>query len=303
MTYLKVMRRNTRGRQYEPLAVFLLATVLIAGRVECQNTLAAVSFNQTSTDGSVLSSDIHSSTPLNEMSEEGLLLGYIQESSLINIFRKGGHIMWPLLIASILAMGTVIDRIIFLVGKSRGRNPRKVKAFLEMIEKGDTKGAIQFARETNDYIIRTLLFALENREQTLSTAINLAKEREMKCFRFGIPILDTVITLAPLLGLLGTVTGMMGSFSLIGGELSAPGAITGGIAEALIATAFGLGIAITSLLPFNYLNTKVEKVSLEIDSASTQLGIIVHKCKIINDRIEKDTEYSRQEEEELAWVV
>ena len=80
-----------------------------------------------------------------------------------------------------------------------------------------------------------------------------------------------VITLAPLLGLLGTVTGMMGSFSLIGGELSTPGAITGGIAEALIATAFGLGIAITALIPFNLLNSRREKASLEIESAATQL--------------------------------
>jgi biopolymer transport protein ExbB len=84
-----------------------------------------------------------------------------------------------------------------------------------------------------------------------------------------------VITLAPLLGLLGTVTGMMGSFSLIGGDLSAPGAITGGIAEALIATAFGLGIAITSLIPFNVLNTKADEARHELESASAQLELMV----------------------------
>ncbi|MGH9749402.1 MAG: MotA/TolQ/ExbB proton channel family protein, partial [Candidatus Polarisedimenticolia bacterium] len=99
---------------------------------------------------------------------------------------------------------------------------------------------------------------------------------EIKRFSRGISILDTVITLAPLLGLLGTVTGMMHSFSLIGGELSAPGAITGGIAEALIATAFGLGIAITALIPFNYLNARVEEARHEMDSAATRFEMLLH---------------------------
>ena len=104
--------------------------------------------------------------------------------------------------------------------------------------------------------MRALGYALAHRSSRSPNALLYAQAQELKRFRRGIPILDTVITLAPLLGLLGTVTGMMGSFSLIGGELSAPGAITGGIAEALIATAFGLGIAITALLPFNFLNTQ-----------------------------------------------
>jgi hypothetical protein len=69
---------------------------------------------------------------------------------------------------------------------------------------------------------------------------------------------------------------MMGSFSLIGGELSAPAAVTGGIAEALIATAFGLGIAIISLIPFNFLNSKVEEARLEIELAATQLELLMH---------------------------
>jgi biopolymer transport protein ExbB len=112
--------------------------------------------------------------------------------------------------------------------------------------------------------------------RSIETALQYIQEKEVKRFRRGIPILDTVITLAPLLGLLGTVTGMMGSFSLIGGDLSAPGAITGGIAEALIATAFGLGIAITSLLPFNFLNARTEDARHELESASTQLELMVH---------------------------
>jgi len=82
----------------------------------------------------------------------------------------------------------------------------------------------------------------------------------------------------------GTVTGMMGSFSLIGGDLGAPGAITGGIAEALIATAFGLGIAILSLLPFNFLNTKLDEAGHDIDAASTQLKLLVESQPLTGAR-------------------
>ena len=128
--------------------------------------------------------------------------------------------------------------------------------------------------------MRALGYALAHRETSLESAILYAQAQELKRFRRGIPILDTVITLAPLLGLLGTVTGMMGSFSLIGGELSSPGAITGGIAEALIATAFGLGIAITALLPFNFLNTKTEVARHELESAATQLELLVKPATV-----------------------
>jgi biopolymer transport protein ExbB len=68
----------------------------------------------------------------------------------------------------------------------------------------------------------------------------------------------------------------MHSFSLIGGDLSAPGAITGGIAEALIATAFGLMIAITCLVPYNYLNNRVEAIRQEMESVSAQLELLIH---------------------------
>jgi biopolymer transport protein ExbB len=89
-------------------------------------------------------------------------------------------------------------------------------------------------------------------------------------------VLDTVITLAPLLGLLGTVTGMINSFSLLGNqELGAPTAITGGIAQALLATAFGLMIAIVALLPFNFLNSTMEQARHEIEDAASRLDSIL----------------------------
>ena len=89
--------------------------------------------------------------------------------------------------------------------------------------------------------------------------------------------MDTLVTLAPLLGLLGTITGLMKSFSLLGSEELAVQAVTGGIAEALIATAFGLGIAILALIPFNYLNARLEEARHDIEDASTHLELILRK--------------------------
>ena len=204
------------------------------------------------------------------------LKALVQKTNLIHIFEKGGPIMWPLLFASILALGTVLERVFFLLNESRKRDPKALERLFADVEDGDIDRAIRDSAESKDFVVRTLRYALEHREKSLPNALLYAQARELKRFRRGISILDTVITLAPLLGLLGTVTGMMGSFSIIGGELSAPGAITGGIAEALIATAFGLGIAITALLPFNVLNTKLDVAQHDVESASSQLELLVH---------------------------
>lgn len=210
-------------------------------------------------------------------SRGGALKALVQKTNLIHIFEKGGPIMWPLLVASVLALGTVLERVVFLLNEKRKRSWKTQDELFQHVQRGDTAGAIALSHKSKDYVVRTLAYALEHKEQSLPNALLYAQARELKRFQRGTSVLDTVITLAPLLGLLGTVTGMMGSFSLIGGDLSAPGAITGGIAEALIATAFGLGIAITSLIPFNILNTKTEEARHELESASAQLELMVQK--------------------------
>jgi biopolymer transport protein ExbB len=208
-------------------------------------------------------------------SRGGALKELVQKTNLIHIFEKGGPIMWPLLIASVLALATALERIVFLLNEKRKRDHQAVDRLFAEVENGDIPAAIRTSKESKDYVVRTLGYALEHKEKSITNALLYAQALELKRFRRGIAMLDTVITLAPLLGLLGTVTGMMGSFSLIGGDLNSPGAITGGIAEALIATAFGLGIAITGVLPFNYLNNKLDEVRNEIDSASSRLELLL----------------------------
>ena len=208
-------------------------------------------------------------------SRGGALKALVQRTNLIHIFEKGGPIMWPLLLASVLALGTVLERILFLMMQRKRRDHQAMEAFLAAAAKGNFDEAICISERTKFFVVRALGYALAHRDISLANALLYSQAQELKKFRRGIPILDTVITLAPLLGLLGTVTGMMGSFSIIGGELSAPGAITGGIAEALIATAFGLGIAITALIPFNILNTRMEEARHEIEAAANQLELLV----------------------------
>jgi biopolymer transport protein ExbB len=200
----------------------------------------------------------------------------VQRTSLIHIFKQGGPIMWPLLVVSILALAAVIERTLFLVNERRRRNEEDVQELLGAVQEGNIEKAVRIGSASKDYVARAMTYALQHREKSLANALMYANAQEVKRFSRGLPVLDTAITIAPLLGLLGTVTGMMHSFSLIGGDLSAPGAITGGIAEALIATAFGLGIAIIALIPFNVLNSKIDEARHALEAASAQIELLVH---------------------------
>jgi biopolymer transport protein ExbB len=99
---------------------------------------------------------------------------------------------------------------------------------------------------------------------------------ELSQARRYLPILDTVITLAPLLGLLGTITGMISAFGIVSeAGLGQPHAITGGIAEALIATGTGLLIAIITLIPYNYFQAKVEQLADTLEEQETRLELLL----------------------------
>lgn len=198
---------------------------------------------------------------------------------MMELFVKGGPIMWPLLVCSVIAVSVTLERFLFIFSQRTSRQPKLLKKIIALAEQGKFDQAVEAGKETKDFVARTLVYALSQRQISYTNALLTASAAELKHFSRGLAILDTIITLAPLLGLLGTVTGMIHSFGLLGeSELGAPKAITGGIAEALIATGFGLGIAITALLPFNYLNSRLEEARHEIEQTGNVLELLLIKC-------------------------
>lgn len=206
----------------------------------------------------------------------GALKALIAKGNLWGYFKKGGPIMWPLLALAVLSLSVIIERLTFLAVEKGRRNPQVIAEIMGALEKGLPDAAIRVGEKSKDFVARALIYALRNREKSLSDALMRSSAQEMVRYTRGIALMDTVVTMAPLLGLLGTVTGMISAFGMLGGsELSAPTAITGGIAEALIATTFGLGIAVTSLIPLNFLHSKCEKARHEIEDAMSHLELLM----------------------------
>ncbi len=200
--------------------------------------------------------------------------------TMIQIFLKGGPVMWPLLAVSLVALTVVLERLWFTLREKARRQRAVVEEMFAQAEHGNLATAQTAGADSEDYVARVLTYALEHRDVSFANALLQASGVELQRFNRGISALDTIITLAPLLGLFGTVVGMIHAFGLLGAsELGAPTAITGGIAEALIATAFGLLIAMTALLPFNYLNSQLENARQELQNAAAHLELLLLKSE------------------------
>jgi len=193
----------------------------------------------------------------------------------IDNFQKGGPIMWPILIVSIVALTVVIERCFWWGARWFRRDPKRVEKVFTAIETGDVNEASKLARGSRDPVLRMLWNGLNHQHASLQGALQVAAGIEIKRAGRFLVVMDTLVTLAPLLGLLGTITGLIRSFSFLGNEELAVQAVTGGIAEALIATACGLGIAIFALIPFNFFTSRVSNLEFELQTAATNLEVML----------------------------
>jgi biopolymer transport protein ExbB len=197
----------------------------------------------------------------------------------MDLFIKGKEIMWPILLLSFVAITVIVERLLFIFRENASREPEVVEKMLEAVERRDVEGALAIGRKSKDFIAKILVYSLTNRQYSMSNAFIRASGQELARFQQGMATLDTCITAAPLLGLLGTVTGMMRTFGALGtGDIgAAAGQITGGVAEALIATACGLAIAIICLFPYNYLNARADQAKQDVADVSHALEILIKK--------------------------
>jgi biopolymer transport protein ExbB len=194
---------------------------------------------------------------------------------LLDNFYKGGPIMWPILLVSITAIAVVLERLFWWLFRWMRRDPKRIEKVFTAIETGDVAEASRLSRGSRDPVLRMMWNGLNHQHASLQGALQVAAGIEIKRAGRFLVVMDTLVTLAPLLGLLGTITGLMRSFSFLGNEELAVQAVTGGIAEALIATACGLGIAIFALIPFNFFTSRVSNLEFELQTAATNLEVML----------------------------
>jgi biopolymer transport protein ExbB len=192
-------------------------------------------------------------------------------SEIIAIIVKGGLVMIPLVLCSVISLAVTIERLLYWRGIS---SKQPVERMLAAVERGNLREALSDGQESPLPAARVLAAGLAHRNPSYSKAMEVAAQGEMPILKRRLVILDTIITLAPLLGLLGTITGMISSFGIMSDTgLGQPHAVTGGVAEALIATATGLLIAVLTLIPYNYFTSRAEKEMEDIEYFASRLEL------------------------------
>ncbi|MCU0343198.1 MAG: MotA/TolQ/ExbB proton channel family protein [Ignavibacterium sp.] len=195
--------------------------------------------------------------------------------NLLDIFLKGGFIMWFILFSSIIGLAVSIDRFIML-RKAKINVPAFMVRIRGFIKKKDISGAISYCMQEKSpvaNIVRKGLKKYKYGHDRVKDAIENAGSQEVSKLEKGLSVLASVAGIAPLLGFLGTVTGMIQAFMTIQDLAGAanPSDLAGGIWEALITTAFGLIIGIPAFALYNYFLSAVKKLVGEMETVANDV--------------------------------
>ena len=214
---------------------------------------------------------------------------------MFDIFMHGGPVMYPLLACSIISLTVIIERLFFWIRTDLNRNRSLTDEVLELSRAGDWEAIRVLTQDSKDYVIRILITGILHREFSMAKAMESAAADEIRCMQKYMGVLDTMITVAPLLGIFGTVIGIIMSFEALGSAgIEQPQAVTAGIAQALITTAAGLGIAILSVFPYNYFNSRIEDAVLAIEKYATSLEIVYEKPSQVSRKCEERGDESQR---------
>jgi biopolymer transport protein ExbB len=199
--------------------------------------------------------------------------------TIAGFFAKGGVFMWPLLVCSIVSLTVIILRTLAL--REKNVLPLTIESEMERLAPGGNPERLsRIVQHDGSSLARIVRVALAHlrwpRSENIETVQTRARH-EMVRLEKGLVVLEVVIGIAPLIGLIGTVSGLVHVFASLGVSAGSadPKMIARGISEALNCTVFGLGIAVPSLIAFVYFSKKVEVLSVEMESLVTDL---LSKC-------------------------
>lgn len=195
---------------------------------------------------------------------------------MIQILISGGWMMVPIVLCSIVAVTVIIERVWFF---RRNRFHQEADQMLALIQQGKFSEALSLGGRNSTLLLRVLAAGVLARNSEPEKAMESAGIAEVSAMKRGLMTLDTIITLAPLLGLLGTIIGMIDSFGIMAESgIGQPHAVTGGVAKALICTAAGIIVAVVSLVPYNYFLSRIERYTELIEEYATRAESVFHKA-------------------------
>jgi biopolymer transport protein ExbB len=213
---------------------------------------------------------------------------------LFSIFLKGGIIMWFILACSVIGLTVIIDRYI-VIRKAKINVPAFMVRIRGMLKKKDVTGAISYCMEEKSpvaNIIRKGLTKYKLGHERVKEAIENAGRQEISKLEKGLAVLASISGIAPLLGFLGTVTGMITAFMTIedlAGSAN-PSDLAGGIWEALLTTAFGLIVGIPALAFYNYFISAVKKLVGDMETVANDVVDIIQDSSASQAEFEEEIE-------------
>ncbi|MFA6850861.1 MAG: MotA/TolQ/ExbB proton channel family protein [Selenomonadaceae bacterium] len=190
----------------------------------------------------------------------------------LEFFHKGGFVMYILLLCSIFVVTIAVERALYFHRADSGR--RFAREFYLLLANGKAEEARDMAHTASGILAEILYSAmikLEKNVRHVSSYMEIQSGIALSKLRSRLYYLSVVVTMAPLLGLLGTISGMISAFSIFNLESGQAMAITGGIGEALIATAMGLCVAIISLVIHAYFMQRIENIITDMEQCFSML--------------------------------
>lgn len=203
-------------------------------------------------------------------------------STLVRFFADGGFVMWPLLILSVVSVALAIERAWFWMRTHTRARAAMLRTVSRRVREGDFGAALD-AAEADGTFYGAFASSLVSEARKRADAgaveahgLELVERVRPRIERFS-GLLSTIITAAPMLGILGTVTGIIQSFQLLGAErgVTDPTLVAGGIAEALYTTAFGLVVALISLFPYMVFRAQAERAFGRLESL---IGVVAQSA-------------------------